>query len=76
MWARKEPIQGIFRRNGDRLLAVCLSESLVSAWSPMLIHIPGRNHLSDSIIADSDLPLKIRRSPSIGFEQIVVVLAQ
>ena len=58
------------------LSAARLSESLVPAWSPVLIHIPGRNHFGDSIGADSDLPLQIRRSPSIGFEQIVVVLAQ
>ena len=62
MWARKEPIQeNLPPVNGDRLLTICSSESLVSAWSLVLIHIPGRSHLSDSIIAvDSDLPLQIR----------------
>ena len=37
------------------------------AWSLVLIHIPGRNHLGDSVGADSDLPLQIRRLPSIWF---------
>ena len=64
MWARKETIQGIFSRNGDRLLAVCLSESLVSPWSPMLIRVTGWDYFGDSVGADSDLPLQIRRSSS------------
>ena len=76
MWARKEPIQGIFRRNGDRLLAVCLSESLVSPWSPMLIRVTGWDYFGDSVGADSDLPLQIRRPSSIWFDQVVVVFAQ
>ena len=62
--------------NDDRLSKACSSESLVPAWSLVLIHIPGWNHLSDSIIADPDGPLQIRRLSSIGFEKVVVVFAQ
>ena len=58
------------------LSTVCLSESLVSAWSLVLIHIPGWNHFSDTIGADPDLPLHVRRSSSIGFEKVVVMFAQ
>ena len=41
----------------------------------MLIDVSGWNDFSDSIIADSDGPLQIRRSSSVGFDQVVVVLA-
>ena len=61
--------------NDDRPSTVCSSESLVSAWSPVLIHIPRRNHLSDTVGTDPDLPLQIRRPPSIGFEKVVMVFA-
>ena len=77
MRARKEPIQeNLPPANSDRSSTVCSSESLVPAGSPMLIHIPGRNHLSDTVGTDSDLPLQIRRPPSIGFEKVVVMFAQ
>ena len=77
MRARKEPIQeNLPPANSDRSSTVCSSESLVPAGSPMLIHIPRRNHLSDTISPDPDGPLQIRRSSSIGFDQVVVVLAQ
>ena len=49
------------------LSTVCLSESLVSPWSPMLIRVTGWDYFGDSVGADSDLPLQIRRLPSIWF---------
>ena len=78
MRARKEPIQENLsaRKRRTGLSTVCSSESLVSAWPPVLIHITRRNHLSDTVGPDPDLPLHVRRSSSIGFEKVVVMFAQ
>ena len=72
-----QPIQeNLQPANDDRLSTVCSSESLVPAWSPVLIQVARRNHFSDSIGPDPDLPLQTRRSPGIGSEEVVVVFAQ